>query len=142
MDLLLFAHKAHLRHADAELDAMGLGRAHHRCLYFVGRQPDLSVGDLLRLLGITKQSLGRVLGKLVKQGLIAQRVGDADRRQRLLRLTTSGAALEAQLFDGLHRNMSRAYVASGEDAVNGFWTMMQNLMSEDVREQFAAFHFR
>jgi DNA-binding MarR family transcriptional regulator len=140
MDLLLFAHKSHLRHADVELDALGLGRAHHRCLYFVGRQPDLSVGDLLRLLGVTKQSLGRVLGMLLKQGLIEQRVGERDRRQRLLKLTASGKALEHQLFDGLHRNMSRAYAASGEEAVGGYWTMMQNLMSDDVRQQFAAFH--
>ena len=142
MDLLLFAHKAHLRHADGELEKLGLGRAHHRCLYFVSRQPDLSVGDLLRLLGVTKQSLARVLAVLLKQGLIEQRVGARDRRQRLLKLTAAGQALELQLFQALHSNMSRAYAASGETAVTGYWTMMQNLMSEDVQEQFAAFHVR
>lgn len=140
MDLLLFAHKSHLRHADDELCAMGLGRAHHRCLYFIGRRPDLSVGDLLALLGVTKQSLGRVLGALVERGLVAQRTGDTDRRQRLLRLTPAGEELEQRLFSGLHTNMSRAYAASGEDAVAGFWTMMQNLMSEEAQRQFAAFH--
>jgi DNA-binding MarR family transcriptional regulator len=142
MDLLLFAHKAHLRHADAELEKIGLGRAHHRCLYFVARQPDLSVGDLLRLLSVTKQSLGRVLSMLLKQGLIEQRVGEKDRRQRLLRLTHTGKALEQQLFEGMHRNMSKAYAISGDEAVSGYWTVMQNLMSEDVREQFASFHLR
>jgi DNA-binding MarR family transcriptional regulator len=142
MDLLLFAHKAHLRHADVELEKLGLGRAHHRCLYFVGRQPDLSVGDLLRLLSVTKQSLGRVLSMLLKQGLIEQRVGERDRRRRLLRLTPSGKALEHQLFEGMHRNMSQAYSISGEEAVSGYWMVMQNLMSEDVREQFANFHLR
>jgi DNA-binding MarR family transcriptional regulator len=142
MDLLLFAHKAHLRHADVELEKIGLGRAHHRCLYFVARQPDLSVGDLLRLLSVTKQSLGRVLNMLFKQALIEQRVGENDRRQRLLRLSSTGKALEHQLFKGMHSNMSRAYAASGEEAVSGYWMVMQNLMSEDVREQFANFHFR
>lgn len=142
MDLLLFAHKSHLRHADAELDKIGLGRAHHRCLYFVARQPDLSVGDLLRLLSVTKQSLSRVLVILLKQGLIEQRVGEKDRRQRLLRLTPTGRLLEHQLFEGMHRNMSQAYAISGEEAVSGYWMVMQNLMNEDVREQFAAFHLR
>jgi DNA-binding MarR family transcriptional regulator len=140
VDLLLFAHKAYLRHADCELAKLGLGRAHHRCLYFVSRQPDLSVSDLLRLLGVTKQSLGRVLNLLVKHGLIEQRVGEKDRRNRLLRLTPAGEALEQQLFEGMHQNMSRAYSDSGEEAVNGYWAVMQNLMSEDVREQFEAFH--
>jgi DNA-binding MarR family transcriptional regulator len=140
MDLLLFAHKAHLRHADVSLEKLGLGRAHHRCLYFVGRQPDLSVGELLRLLGVTKQSLARVLPELLKQGLIEQRTGDKDRRQRLLSLTSAGEALEHQLFEGMHNNMSRAYSASGEGAVNGYWTVMQNLMNEEVRDQFANFH--
>ncbi|MGP7796927.1 MarR family winged helix-turn-helix transcriptional regulator [Sphingomonas sp. CLY1604] len=140
MDLLLFAHKSHLRHSDAELAALGLGRAHHRCLYFIARQPNLSVGDLITLLGVTKQSLGRVLGGLVERELVQQRQGEADRRQRLLSLTPAGTALEQRLFAGLHSNMSRAYAASGEDAVAGYWTIMQNLMSDDVQRQFAAFH--
>lgn len=140
MDLLLFAHKSHLRHADLELAALGLGRAHHRCLYFVGRRPNLSIGDLLSLLGVTKQSLGRVLRELLERELIAQRPGDTDRRQRLLSLTAAGEILEQRLFAGLHNNMSRAYAASGEEAVGGFWAIMQNLMSEEAQQQFAAFH--
>jgi len=140
MDLLLFAHKSHLRHADTELAELGLGRAHHRCLYFIARRPNLSVGDLLALLGVTKQSLSRVLGALVERGLVEQKPGEADRRQRLLSLSPTGTALEDRLFAGLHGNMSRAYAASGEEAVNGYWTIMQNLMSEEAQRQFAAFH--
>jgi DNA-binding MarR family transcriptional regulator len=111
-------------------------------LYFIGRQPDLTVGDLLGLLSVTKQSLGRVLNTLLNQGLVEQRTGEKDRRQRLLRLTPSGKELEHQLFEGMHRNMSEAYATSGEEAVSGYWTVMQNLMSKDVREQFASFHSR
>ncbi|WP_410482858.1 MarR family winged helix-turn-helix transcriptional regulator [Sphingomonas sp. A2-49] len=128
-----------MRHSDEELAALGLGRAHHRCLYFVGRQPDLTVSDLLALLGITKQSLGRVLKGLIDRDLIRQRPGLKDRRQRLLKLTPSGKILEQRLFAGLHDNMSRAYTASGEEAVHGYWTMMLNLMSNDAQRQFAAF---
>jgi DNA-binding MarR family transcriptional regulator len=80
------------------------------------------------------------LPELLKQGLIEQRTGDKDRRQRLLSLTSAGEALEHQLFEGMHNNMSRAYSASGEGAVNGYWTVMQNLMNEEVRDQFANFH--
>jgi DNA-binding MarR family transcriptional regulator len=140
MDLLLFAHKSHLRHSDDALERLGLGRAHHRCLYFIARQPDLTIGHLLALLGVTKQSLNRVLRELIDRGLVEQRSGDSDRRQRLVRLTAQGAQLEQRLFDGLHDNMSRAYAASGEDAVRGYWTLMQNLMSEDAHRQFTAFH--
>ena len=140
MDLLLFAHRSHLRHSDEELATLGLGRAHHRCLYFVGRQPDLSVSELLSLLGVTKQSLGRVLSLLVERDLIRQKTGDKDRRQRLLSLSPAGELLEHKLFAGLHENMSRAYAASGEEAVHGYWTMMQNLMSDEAQRQFAAFH--
>jgi len=93
----------------------------------------------LALLGITKQSLGRVLKGLIDRDLIRQRPGLKDRRQRLLKLTPSGKILEQRLFAGLHDNMSRAYTASGEEAVHGYWTMMLNLMSNDAQRQFAAF---
>lgn len=140
MDLLLFAHKSHLRHAEEELASLSLGRAHHRCLYFIARRPGLSVGELLDLLCITKQSLGRVLRELMERGFVEQRHGERDRRQRLLHLTATGEALEQRLFDGLHDNMSRAYAAAGEAAVQGFWSLMQNLMCDDTRRQFASFH--
>lgn len=140
MDLLLFAHKSHLRRADEALSALGLGRAHHRALYFIHRRPDLSVTDLLSLLGVTKQSLGRVLGPLVDRGFVRQRIGDRDRRQRLLSLTEAGEALESRLFLELRENMARAYSLSGANAVKGYWTMMQNLMSPETRQQFVDFH--
>lgn len=140
MDLLLFASKSHLRHVDDELVGLGLGRAHHRVLYFIARQPDLSVGDLLDLLGVTKQSLGRVLRDLLNRGYVVQRPGDRDRRQRLLRLSPQGELLEQRLFTDLRANMQRAYSAAGEHAVNGFWMLMQHLMSPEARQQFITFH--
>lgn len=140
MDLLLFAHKSHLRRSDDELAALKLGRAHHRVLYFVARQPGLSVGELLDLLGVTKQSLGRVMTDLQQRGLIVQEPGQRDRRQRLLRLSPEGHELEQRLFNELRANMQRAYAAAGETAVNGYWSMMQHLMTPEARAQFASFH--
>jgi DNA-binding MarR family transcriptional regulator len=110
-----------------------LGRAHHRALYFVARQPDLTVSELLGLLSITKQSLGRVLSELTDRGLIDVRPGERDRRQRLLRLSAEGTALEGQLFDALRERLSAAYASAGQAAVGGFWAVLEGLIPEEER---------
>src|SRR3954453_17850048 len=98
-DLLFFAYRDFTNAADVILEELGLGRAHHRALHFIGRNPGISVTDLLGILRITKQSLGRVLGELVERGYVAQSPGRADRRQRLLSVTDSGTMLEQHLFE-------------------------------------------
>src|SRR4029077_10759249 len=90
-DLLFFAYRDFTNAADVALAELGLGRAHHRALHFIGRNSDITVSDLLGILRITKQSLARVLGALMEQGYVAQSPGGSDRRQRLLRLTAAGA---------------------------------------------------
>ena len=82
IELLFFAYRDFTSDADAILAEQGFGRAHHRVIHFVGRHPQISVAELLAILRITKQSLGRVLGQLVDQGFIAQATGTRDRRQR------------------------------------------------------------
>lgn len=140
MDLLFFINTRHLRRADEKLAKLGLGRAHHRVLYFVARKPELSVSDLLMLLAVTKQSLGRITKDLTVNGLIEIKVGERDRRQRLLRLTSEGVALEHELFQDLRDNVARAYAAAGASAVGGFWVFAQHLIGDDGREQFGAMH--
>ncbi len=136
MDLLFFANTRHLKRADDTLAARGLGRAHHRLLYFVARKPDIAVNGVLEILGVTKQSFARVSKDLMQGGLLEQRTGERDRRQRLLRLTPTGAAFERELFDQLHQNVASAYQSSGSDAVAGFWTVIQHLIGEEGRERF------
>src|SRR3546814_5420594 len=85
MELLFFAYRDFTGEPDKILAAYGFGRAHHRVIYFVGRNPGITVSELLAILRITKQSLSRVLGQLVGEGFITQRPGLRDRRQRLLR---------------------------------------------------------
>src|SRR5579863_3106359 len=87
IELLYYAYRDFTAEPDAMLARYGFGRAHHRVIYFVGRHPEMSVTDLLGILRITKQSLSRVLGQLVRQGFIVQHTGKSDRRQRLLSLT-------------------------------------------------------
>ncbi len=132
-DLLFFGYRDFTAGPDAMLAEMDMGRAHHRVLHFVGRRPGITVGDLLGILGITKQSLGRVLTPLVEDGYVTQSPGQSDRRQRLLSLTPKGAALERQLFERQRDTVMRAYREAGPQAVEGFRRVMRGLMGEDAR---------
>ncbi len=133
IELLYFGYTNMIRGADAILESRGLGRAHHRALYFIARQPGLAVSDLLRLLAITKQSLSRVLADLMSRGLVAQQVGTHDRRQRLLSLTEAGAELEGLLFDAVRERMASAYAQAGQQAVGGFWAVLVGLIPPQDR---------
>lgn len=125
---LMFAGQAALSRAVGPiLVEAKLGRAHHRALHFIGRQQDLTVGALLSRLGITKQSLNRVLNELTERELVEVRVGRDDRRQRLLRLTETGKDLEAQLFEAMRAQLASAYAQAGQQAVGGFWAVLEGL---------------
>ncbi len=133
IELLYFGYSHMIRGADAILERHGLGRAHHRALYFIARKPGLPVSDLLRLLSITKQSLSRVLAELVARGLVRNEVGALDRRQRLLRLTEAGIELEAELFEALRARVTEAYGRAGQAAVTGFWAVLMGLIPVEDR---------
>ncbi len=124
-DLMFFAYRDFTAAADLVLVELGLGRAHHRVLHFVGRNPGITVSDLLGLLRITKQSLSRVLGALVSEGYVSQAPGRADRRQRLLSLTPRGVALERRLFERQRDRLAQAYREAGGPAVEGFRHVMR-----------------
>jgi DNA-binding MarR family transcriptional regulator len=137
MELLFFAYRDFTAEPDKILARHKFGRAHHRVIYFVGRRPGITVSELLGILGITKQSLSRVLGQLVAEGLIAQRPGARDRRQRLLELTDKGRALERELSENQRARIARAYRAAGADAVEGFRTVLLNVVDEANRDRVA-----
>jgi DNA-binding MarR family transcriptional regulator len=132
-DLLFFAYRDFTNAADVVLEELGLGRAHHRALHFIGRNPGITVSDLLSILRITKQSLARVLGALVDQGYVTQHPGATDRRQRLLSLTPAGAALEQRLFARQRERLEPAWRAAGADAVDGFRRVMRGIMDDMAR---------
>jgi len=135
MELLYFGQSHLVRSIDAGLAEQGLGRAHHRALYFIARKPDMTVSELLSLLAITKQSLGRVLNELTDRKLVETRPGDRDRRQRLLSLTPAGAKMESELFEAVRERMSAAYASAGQAAVSGFWAVLEGLVPESERDQ-------
>jgi DNA-binding MarR family transcriptional regulator len=116
IELLFFAYRDFVSDPDEVLAKFGFGRAHHRVLHFVNRNPGMKVADLLDILKITKQSLGRVLKQLVDQGYIVQKEGENDRRQRLLHVTQKGEALAMKLAGLQTARISHALAQLGPGA--------------------------
>lgn len=136
-DLLFFGYRDFTAGADAILADLGMGRAHHRVLHFVGRRPGITVGELLGILAITKQSLGRVLTPLIDEGYVTQAPGHTDRRQRLLSLAEKGVALERRLYERQRETVMAAYKEAGPQAVDGFRRVMRGLMGPEARAALA-----
>ena len=116
VELLFFAYRDFTAEPDAVLGELGFGRAHHRVLHFVNRNPGLRVADLLVVLKITKQSLARVLKQLVGEGYVHQAAGENDRRERRLHLTEKGRELALRLLALQTRRIAGASAAAGGDA--------------------------
>jgi DNA-binding MarR family transcriptional regulator len=133
-DLLFFGYRDFTNVADKVLEDLDLGRAHHRALHFIGRNPGITVSGLLAILRITKQSLARVLNLLVDEGYVGQAPGFEDRRLRLLTLTEKGQALERKLFESQKEKLEAAYKAAGPQAVDGFRTVMRAMMDKGARD--------
>ncbi len=136
IEMLFFAYRDFTGEPDAMLARIGLGRAHHRAIYFVGRNPGIAVTELLAILRITKQSLARVLSQLVREGYIVQRRSDLDRRKRLLHLTDKGVDLERRLTANQRERIARACRAAGPDAAEGFRAVMRGIMDTGDRWRF------
>ena len=129
IELLFFAYRDFTAEPDAILARYGFGRAHHRVIHFVGRHPQITVSELLAILHITKQSLSRVLGQLVRQEFIVQQKGPHDRRQRLLQLTPKGRDLEQQLSEPQRTRIGNSYRQAGPQAVEGFRKVMLGIIA-------------
>ena len=136
IELVFYAYRDFTAEADAILAQYKFGRAHHRVIYFVGRNPGITVSELLGILRITKQSLSRVLGQLVREGFITQRPGPRDRRQRLLELTQAGIELERRLSQNQRERIARAYREAGAEAVEGYRKVILGMINEDDRRKF------
>jgi len=129
MELLFFSYRDFIREPDAILEEYKFGRAHHRVIHFVGRNPNITVNHLLSILKITKQSLSRVLGQLIRERFIRQVEGLTDRRQRLLSLTQKGYNLENKLSRYQRKRIATAFACAGPGAVNGFYKVLLYMMN-------------
>jgi DNA-binding MarR family transcriptional regulator len=139
IELLFYSYRDFTGEADETLATFGFGRAHHRVIYFVGRNHGITVNQLLAILKITKQSLSRVLGQLIDEGFVEQEIDENDRRRRMMCLTDKGVRLEAQLTEAQSRRISKAYADAGEDAINGFRNILRNIINEEDRERIEPF---
>ena len=134
IELMFFAYRDFVSDPDTVLEQLGFGRAHHRVVHFVGRDPGMTVAQLLDILRITKQSLGRVLKDLIDKGYVFQKEGETDRRQRLLHLTAAGEELRQRL---MAPQMSRIRRAVAETSGNGHASMrdiLYHLVSPENRD--------
>lgn len=136
IEAMFFAYRGFTADPDRILEGMDYGRAHHRAIHFIHRSPGTTVSNLLTILGVTKQSLNRVLRTLVEDGLVDARVGRKDKRERNLFLTAKGQELERELSDAQRARMRAAYRAAGPQAVAGFRTVLEAMMDPEMRRQY------
>ena len=113
------------------LEQRGLGRVHHRILYFVGRHPKISVNALLGILGVSKQALNAPLRQLIEQTLISVDLAEHDRRVKQLTLTETGLSLEEELTGIQTRHLAAAFAVAGEEAAQG-WLKVMAAIPENV----------
>jgi DNA-binding MarR family transcriptional regulator len=135
IELLFFAYRDFIADPDTLLADYGFGRAHHRVLHFVNRHPGIRVADLLDILRITKQSLGRVLKQLIDAGFIEQRPGSRDRRQRLLYATANGSALAERLLEMQARRIRAALAAIPSERRGGARDFLRGMIDGAEREK-------
>lgn len=128
LELHFFAHLNLAEDANRQLAQLGMGRTHHRILYFTVQTPGITVGEMTSLLRVTAQNLQRAMGDLVRGGYIEQRMSTIDRRQRQLFVTPGGLALFEQLSQRQFERLARAYELAGREAVSGFWAVLSAMI--------------
>jgi DNA-binding MarR family transcriptional regulator len=138
IEAMFFAYRGFTADPDRILTQKSYGRAHHRAIHFIHRSPDTTVNNLLSILGVTKQSLNRVLRTLIEDGLVDSTVGQRDKRERHLHLTEAGAALERDLSDAQRDRMRAAYRSAGPAAVAGFRQVLEAMMDQDAHRHYEA----
>ena len=135
-EAMFFAYRGFTADPDRILTQLAYGRAHHRAIHFINRAPGTTVNNLLAILGVTKQSLNRVLRTLIDDGLVESRVGTVDKRERHLFLTEAGRALETRLSEAQRVRMRAAYKDAGPEAVSGFRKVLEAMMDADMRHAY------
>jgi DNA-binding MarR family transcriptional regulator len=139
IELLFFAYRDFIGDPDDVLAKFGFGRAHHRVLHFVNRNPGMKVAELLDILKITKQSLGRVLKQLIDQGYVVQKEGANDRRQRLLYVTPKGEGLAMKLAGLQTTRIARVLSELGPHAHEAACRFLTAMINADHRDSVLRF---
>ncbi len=136
IEAMFFAYRGFTADPDRILETMDYGRAHHRAVHFIQRSPGTTVSNLLAILGVTKQSLNRVLRTLIDDGHVKSEKGRRDGRERHLYLTEKGESLERQLSDAQRARLRVAFRAAGPQAVAGFRQVLEAMMDPEIRAHY------
>lgn len=137
IEAMFFAYRGFTADPDRILAELDYGRAHHRAIHFINRAPGTTVTNLLAILGVTKQSLNRVLRRLISDGLVENRIGTLDKRERHLYLTDTGHELEGRLSDAQRARLRAAFHEAGPEAVAGFRQVLEAMMDPEMRRTYA-----
>ncbi len=138
IEAMFFAYRGFTADPDRILTKYTYGRAHHRAMHFINRNSGTTVNNLLHVLGVTKQSLNRVLRTLLRDQLIESRIGLRDKRERHLFLTKAGAELERELSQAQRQRIRNAYQHVGPEAVAGFHKVLEAVMDPELRCHFTS----
>ena len=136
IEAMFFAYRGFTADPDRILENYTYGRAHHRAIHFINRSSGTTVNNLLSILGVTKQSLNRVLRTLIDDGLVESQIGTRDKRERHLVLTEKGKALDKELSEAQRGRMSAAFRAAGPESVAGFRKVLEAMMDSEMRRHF------
>ena len=135
IELIFFSYRDFTAGPDKILEKINFGRAHHRVIYFVGKQKKITIKELLSILQITKQSLSRVLNKLVKEKFILVSTG-IDRRTKNLSLTKKGEDLEKKLSTIQINKIRNVLKQFNEKDINGFKKILYTMIEEKNKKKF------
>ena len=135
VEAMFFAYRGFTADPDKILEKYSYGRAHHRALHFINSYSGTTVNHLINILGVTKQSLNRVLRMLIDDGLVQVKIGKKDKRERNLILTDKGKVLENKLSIVQRNRVRLAYKAAGAEAVAGFRTVLNYMINSDLNNE-------
>ena len=137
IEAMFFAYRGFTADPDKILEEYVYGRAHHRAVHFINGSPGTTVNNLLTILGVTKQSLNRVLRTLVDDMLVEVKIGVRDKRERNLYLTENGNELQERLSSAQSNRMRKAFKNAGPDAVSGFKTVLEAMMDPELNKIYS-----
>ena len=135
IELMFFSYKDFTAGPDKILEGIKFGRAHHRVIYFIGKQKKLTIKELLLILQITKQSLSRVLNQLVSEKYVFVSTG-LDKRTKNLSLTKKGEDLEKKLSDIQIKKIKNVLIKFNEKDINGFKKILYSMVEEKNKKKF------
>jgi len=125
LELMYYGWRGMTLSADLYLATLGLSRAHHRILYVVARQPDISIGALVETLGISKQALNRPLSQLLQRKLLTAKRSPEQHRSKLVRLTEEGKRVEQRASGHERKVMREAFDRVGPPGTAAWMAVME-----------------